>query len=220
MQKIIEDVLNVNKITYLFYTKPLTTTAQTKKFIELRKKKHKHVFIVERVPKIEVFFRACMEEHGLEGMEGLKYAIFRGETVYLASENISEQDLREEMYDDIVNSSELFACEECKDIIRSQKMKCASCEEPSYLCTLCFSKIIMACSGSALCPKCNRAFLDFQAKLFLDEMLDLYKSDPRNLFTLLQKKKKHLPPSLKNLTNILHSAMGEAKSKGEKFDFQ
>ncbi len=220
MQKIIEDVLNANKITYLFYTKPLSTTAQTQKFEKLRKKKHKHVFIVERVPKIEAFFKTCMEEQGLEGISGFRYAIFRGETVYLASENILEQELREEIYDGVVNSSELFICEECKEIIRSQKMKCASCEEPSYLCTLCFAKIIMSSSGAALCPKCTRAFLDFEAKLFLDEMLDLYKSDPRNLFTLLQKKKKHLPPSLKNLTKILHSAMGEAKSKGEKLDFQ
>ncbi len=220
MQKIIEDVLNANRMNYLLYSKGLNTTAQIKKFEALRLKKSKQVFIVARKPKSKAFFGRCLEENGLEGMEDITYAILRGENIYLASEDLEESELREEIYDDIINCGELYICEGCKTIIRSQKMKCQSCEDDSYLCTFCFAKIIMSSSSTANCPKCHKQFLKPEAMDFLEELVNIYRSNPRDLFTLLQKKKKQLPPSLKNIGKVIQSALGEAKARDEKLDFQ
>lgn len=220
MQKIIEDVLNANRLNYIIYSKGLNAPAQIKKFGALRKKKPKQVFIVARKPKSKLFFEKCLEEDGLEGMDDITFAIFRGENYYLASEELEETELREEIYDGIVNCGEVYVCEGCKEIIRSQKMKCQSCEEDSYLCTFCFANVIMSSSSNAKCPKCNQQFLQPEAKAFMDELVDMYKSNPRDLFTLLRKKKKQLPPSLKNIGKVIQSALGEAKVRGEKLDFQ
>lgn len=220
MQKIIEDVLNANRMSYVLYSKGLNAPVQQKKFKGLCAKKPKQVFIIKRDPKNKLFFESIMEEEGLAGMEDLKYAVFRGETAYLASDTLEEMELREEIYDEIVNYGEYFLCEGCHEVIRSQKMKCESCTEPSYLCTFCFAKLIMSVEGDGgKCPKCTSGFLNLETKMFLDEMVELYKSNPRDLFTLLQKKKKQLPPALKNLTKIIQSAQQQAKNKGETLNF-
>jgi len=127
----------------------------------------------------------------------------------------TEEELREEIYDEIVNSGELYSCELCKEIIRSQKMTCQSCSK-AYLCTYCFAKSVMVSNSN--CPKCNGYFLDPGAKSYLEQMVNEYKSDPQALFTLLQRKKKQLPPSLRNIGEVVKSAFGEAKARGEKID--
>ena len=94
-------------------------------------------------------------------------------------------------------------------------MTCQACKD-AYLCTFCFAKNIMNNHGG--CPKCNGAFLAPEAKVYLEELIRVYKSNPRDLFTLLQKKKKQLPPSLRNIGKVIQSALGEAKTRGEKLD--
>jgi hypothetical protein len=129
------------------------------------------------------------------------------------SKKTPEDELREEVYDEIINAGEIYNCAGCKLIIRGHKMKCDACKE-EYLCTFCFAKLIMAENSG--CPECSGAFLPSSAKAYLDELVQIYKSNPRDLFTILQKKKKQLPPSLKNIENVIKSAMGEAKLRGEK----
>lgn len=218
MQRVIEDVLNTNKIMYTLYSKSLSTKSQQKKLENILSKKPRHVFIVERKQNSTNFVKKLIEREYGEDDEDYNYVILRNDVVYAVDKNISEQELREEVYDDIVNCGELYICESCKEIIRSQKMKCESCEDPSYMCTFCFAKTILS-NGNTKCPKCSGAFINLETKMFLDEMIELYKSNPRDLFTLLQKKKKQLPPGLKNLTKIIHSAQEEARSRGEKLDF-
>lgn len=218
MQRVIEEVLNENKITYILYDKGLSTKSQQKKFRGLCEKKSKQVFVVERKPKNELFLENIQEEQGLGDMESIKLAVFRNDTVYLVPEDVEEEELREDIYDNVVNCGEIYTCDSCSDIIRTQKMRCESCKE-SYLCTFCFAKsIIVSENSTKKCSQCENPFLSLQTKMFLDEMVELYKSNPRDLFTLIQKKKKELPPGLKNLTKIIQSAQEQAKARGEKLN--
>jgi len=219
MQKIIEDVLTGNRLSYILYNKGLNTPAQIKKFKLLSNKKSKQTFVIQRKDKSEFFFTQCFDNEDIivpdNPIESVVYAVVRGSLTYLVDKNLNEEELREEIFDHIVNAGEYYQCDLCKDIIRSQRMKCQLCSE-AYLCTYCFAKSIMV--NNSACPKCKGAFLDPGAKDYLETMINQYKSDPQALFTLLQKKKKHLPPSLKNIGEVIKSAYREAKIRGEKID--
>ena len=219
MQKIIEDVLTGNRLPYILYNKGLNTPAQIKKFKALSSKKSKQTFVIQRQSKSEFFFKQCFEDENIiipdNPEEAVSFAIVKGSLTYLVDKSLNEEELREEMFDEIVNAGEYYQCDLCKDIIRSQRMKCQVCSE-AYLCTYCFAKSIMV--NNSACPKCNGAFLDPGAKQYLEKMVNQYRSDPQGLFTLLQKKKKLLPPSLKNIGEVIKSAYGEAKARGEKID--
>jgi len=220
MQKVVEDVLSTNRLTYILYSKGLNNRNQIKKFTDLCTKKPKHVFVIVRQAKCEHFFEQCFEDENIsiipdDPSEVVVIAVVKGSTIYLVDKNLTEEELREEIYDEIVNSGELYSCELCKEIIRSQKMTCQSCSK-AYLCTYCFAKSVMVSNSN--CPKCNGYFLDPGAKSYLEQMVNEYKSDPQALFTLLQRKKKQLPPSLRNISEVVKSAFGEAKARGEKID--
>ena len=220
MQKVIEDVLFANRLSYILYGKGLNTPAQIKKFKGLCLKKPKQTFVIQRQSKSEPFFKNCFESDDDitvpdHAEEAVTFAIVKGKLTYLVVNDLSEEELREELFDEIINAGELYSCELCKEIIRSQRMKCQACSE-AYLCTYCFTKSIMV--DNSACAKCNGAFLDHGAKSYLEEMVNQYKSDPQALFNLLQKKKKQLPPSLKNIGEVIKSAFGEAKSRGEKIE--
>jgi len=216
MQKIVESILQTNKVSYVIWDKGLNTPGQINKFSLLRKKKPKMAFIVLYKPKFKKIFQDTLEQDGLEGLNA-PLIVFRGESYYVLNPEIEEDEIREEIYDEIINCGELYNCENCKDIIRSQKMKCNSCGE-AYLCTFCFVKLIMCNNEPSNCLRCQSFFIDLQTRGFLEEMMELYKDNPRDLFTLLQKKKKELPPGLKNLGQIVQSAMSEAKTRGEKLN--
>lgn len=219
MQKVIEDVLFTNRLSYILYSKGLNNLIQIKKFTTLAHKKSKQTFVIKRQPKSELFFQRCFEDENIavpdnpEEMVG--YAIVRGLVTYLLDSNLPEDEIREEIFDEIVNAGELYSCVLCKEIIRSQRMKCQTCSE-AYLCTYCFAKSVMV--GNSNCPTCDGHFLDPDAKSYLEKMVNEYRSDPQGLFTLLQKKKKQLPPSLRNIGEVIKSAYGEAKARGEKID--
>jgi len=216
MQKVVESVLQINKVSYVIWDKGLNTPSQIKKFKAFRNKKSKHAFIVFNKPKFSKLIQDILLQDGLEGMD-IDMIVFRGESYYVLHLDVEEDEVREEIYDTIVNCGDLYNCENCKDIIRTQKMKCDSCGE-AYLCTFCFVKLIMCVDKPTNCPKCQSFFVNLQTRGFLEEMMELYKDNPRDLFTLLQKKKKELPPGLKNLGQIVQSAMGEAKTRGEKLN--
>lgn len=214
MQKIVENILQTNKVPYVIWDKGLNTPGQIKKFKTFRTKKHKMAFIVPYKTKSKKIFEDILTQDGLEGMS-VPLIVFRGETYYILNPEIEEADLKEELYDEIVNCGELYSCARCKEIIRTQKMKCDGCGE-AYLCTFCFVKLVMCTDKPGTCPECHDHFVNLETRAFLEEMVRIYKNNPRDLFTTLQKKKKELPPGLKNLSQIVQSAMGQAKFRGEK----
>jgi hypothetical protein len=65
------------------------------------------------------------------------------------------------------------------------------------------------------CESCEKSFVEAETKTFMDEMIGLYQKNPRDLFTTIQKRKKELPPGLKNLGQIVQSALKEAKKRGD-----
>jgi hypothetical protein len=224
--RVIESVLKENDVSYSFYTKPLSSKAQQRKFITLCSKKPKHVFIVSKDKKSQDYFRSILSlnsscatasQVGLDfdedEFDALCQVCFRGETRYFVYSELEEEFVRQELYDEIVLSGNPNICVFCQQQIKSQPIKCVSCKE-AKLCTFCFTKRVLA-ENNIQCESCEKSFVEAETKTFMDEMIGLYQKNPRDLFTTIQKRKKELPPGLKNLGQIVQSALKEAKKRGD-----
>jgi hypothetical protein len=207
-----EKVLQDNHVSYGFYTKPLKTSAQQKKFLGMCQKKNKYVFIVIYSEKSKGYLCSLVSEDN-NPEETLVCVCFRGPHHYFIYNDIEEEILKNELYDEIVTCGTPKICMVCQEQIRTQTITCVSCKE-AKLCSFCFTKRILV-ENRIQCDYCSEPFIQTDTKTFIDEMVETYKQNPRDLMTALQKKKKHLPPGLKNLSNIVRSAISESKQRGD-----
>lgn len=217
---IVENVLQEHHLSYEFYSKPLSNKSQQVKFKKLCLKKPKYVFIVMNNKKTEPYFKNILEhtsqhlddEQSFEE-DNLVCGCFRGEQRYFVYSDIEEDVIKEELYNEVVIGENPNICLSCQEHIRTQTIPCQTCKE-ARLCTFCFTKRVLA-ENKTQCDFCNGDFVRNDTKAFMDDMIQLYQKNPRDLFTTIQKRKKELPPGLKNLGQIVQSALKEAKRRGD-----
>jgi hypothetical protein len=206
----ITTALEEARVDYILYQKALSSPAQADKLDRLRKKKPQRCFVVVRKPKTEFYISRYVCEPDVD------VVVFRGEEICPLTSTDDPEDIKNEVIDTIVNHGEIYVCEECHDEIKTHRMRCKDCQV--CLCTFCFVKVILAEKKS--CPACSGSFLEVTALNYLDELVRLYKQNPRDMMTQMVKKKKMLPSGLKNIDKIFQSAMSEAKSRGLKFPLE
>jgi hypothetical protein len=206
----ITTALEEARVDYILYQKALSSTSQADKLDRLRKKKPQRCFIIVRKPKTEFYLNRCICDAEAD------VVVFRGQISCPINSSDDPQDIKNEIIDTIINHGEIYVCEECHEEIKTHQIKCKDCQV--CLCTFCFVKVILA--EKKACPACSGSFLEGTALNYLDELVRLYKQNPRDMMTQMVKKKKMLPPGLKNIDKVFQSAMSEAKSRGLKFPLE